>query len=195
MKEAEQEILGQKNKEALGTAKESETQLVKLNQMQIENLERQRSDLEKRFPGIAASLPTASSQNAQLDLSTERARLATERSRVASERTRLAGIEARMNALRSRLSDVQKQSEQLSEIGPQIEQLERTKEIEETNYKYFQASLEKARIDEALDPSKMPNISIVQSPSTAFRATGQVKKLVLGLAGGGIASGYRLRLS
>ena len=94
-----------------------------------------------------------------------------------------------MDTLRSHLSDIQKQSQQLSDLGPQIEQLERTKEIEETNYKYFQASLEKARIDEALDPSKMPNISIVQSPSTAFRATGQVKKLVLGLAGGGIAAG------
>jgi uncharacterized protein involved in exopolysaccharide biosynthesis len=56
----------------------------------------------------------------------------------------------------------------LSELGPQVEQLERTKEIEETNYKYFKASLEKARIDEALDPSKMPNISVVQSPSDGF---------------------------
>jgi uncharacterized protein involved in exopolysaccharide biosynthesis/Mrp family chromosome partitioning ATPase len=188
VKEAEQEILGQKNREALD-AKQSESQLVKLNQVQIENLEKQRSDLEKRFPGIAASLPTALSQNAQLDLSTERARLDTERSRVGSERTRLAGIEARVNALRSRLSDVQKESEKLSELGPQVEQLERTKEIEETNYKYFQASLEKARIDEALDPSKMPNISVVQSPSTAFKVTGEVKRLVLGLAGGGIALG------
>ena len=80
----------------------------------------------------------------------------------------------------------------LSDIGPRIEQLQRTKEIEENNYKYFQASLEKARVDEALDPSKMPNISIVQSPSTAFRVTGTVKKMVLGLAGGGIALGIGL---
>ena len=80
----------------------------------------------------------------------------------------------------------------LSDIGPRIEQLQRTKEIEENNYKYFQASLEKARVDEALDPSKMPNISIVQSPSTAFRVTGTVKKMVLGLAGGGIGLGIGL---
>ncbi len=79
--------------------------------------------------------------------------------------------------------------QQLSEIAPQIEQLERTKEIEENNYKYFQASLEKARIDEALDPSKMPNISVVQSPSIAMKTSREVKKIVLGLAGGGIALG------
>ena len=74
VKEAEKEVLGLKNKEAQ-EAKESETQLMKLNQSQIENLERQRSDLEKRFPGIATSVPTGLSQNQQLDLATARARL------------------------------------------------------------------------------------------------------------------------
>ena len=81
------------------------------------------------------------------------------------------------------------QTQQLSEIEPQIVQLERTREIEENNYKYFQSSLEKARVDEALDPSKMPNISVVQSPSIALKTTREVKKIVLGLAGGGIALG------
>ena len=80
----------------------------------------------------------------------------------------------------------------LSDTGPRIEELQRTKEIEENNYKYFQASLEKARVDEALDPSKIPNISIVQSPSTAFKVTGTVKKIVLGFAVGGIALGLGL---
>jgi len=36
--------------------------------------------------------------------------------------------------------------------------------MEEANYKYFAASLEKARIDEALDPTKMPNISAYSGP-------------------------------
>ena len=82
----------------------------------------------------------------------------------------------------------------MADFGPRIEQLQRAKEIEENNYKYFQASLEKARVDEALDPSKMPNISIVQSPSTAFSVTGPLKKIVFGLAGGGIALGIGLAI-
>jgi len=53
---------------------------------------------------------------------------------------------------------------QLSDAGPEIIRLERTKELEEANYKYFQGTLEKARIDEALDPSKMPNLTAVQRP-------------------------------
>ena len=94
----------------------------------------------------------------------------------------------------SHLSDLQRQTEQLSALAPQIKELERSREIEENNYKYFQASLEKARVDEALDPSKMPNISVVQSPSIAIKTSREVKKLVLGLAGGGLALGLALCL-
>ena len=153
--------------------------------MQIDSLEKQRSDLERKYPGLAAHIPAASSEDLQAEMSAERARLAA----IATERARLAGIEARTEALKSHLDDIRKQTEALSEIAPQIEQLERTKEIEENNYKYFQASLEKARVDEALDPSKMPNISVVQSPSIAIETSRDVKKVVLGFAGGGIAWG------
>ena len=190
VKEAEQELIKQKIDDSL-TYKASEdelarlSQLQKLNQAQIDNLEKQRSDLETKYPGLATILPSASPEELQAEVSAERARLTA----IAAERARLAGIEARTEALKSHVEDVRKQSEQLAELAPQIEQLERTKEIEENNYKYFQASLEKARIDEALDPSKMPNISVVQSPSIAMKTSRDLKKIVLGLAGGGIALG------
>src|SRR5204862_7293131 len=71
---------------------------------------------------------------------------------------------------------------------------ERKKELEETNYKYFQATLEKSRIDEALDPSKIPNISTVQAPSPPERVTGLRKKLVLLFAGAGVALGLAIAL-
>ena len=66
--------------------------------------------------------------------------------------------------------------------------------MDETNYKYFAASLEKARIDEALDPSKMPNISAVQRPSPPVLETKMRDKIALGLAGGGLALGIALAL-
>jgi uncharacterized protein involved in exopolysaccharide biosynthesis len=193
VKEAEQDLIKQKIDKSLAyKASDDElarlSQLQKLNQVQIDNLEKQRSELELKYPGLAAILPTTSPENLQAEMSTERARLAA----IATERARLAGIDARTQALKSHLDDVRKQTGQLSEIAPQIEQLERTKEIEANNYKYFQASLEKARVDEALDPSKIPNISIVQKPSPAMRATSDLKKAVLALAGGGVAFGLAL---
>src|SRR5262249_14484885 len=65
-------------------------------------------------------------------------------------KARVTGIEAKVALLKSRLGDIQQRTKQLSELAPQIEDLERKKEMDETNYKYFAASLEKARVDEAL---------------------------------------------
>src|SRR4030095_7021877 len=60
---------------------------------------------------------------------------------------------------------------------------------------YYQASLERARIDEALDPSKMPNISVVQRPSGAMRVSSkQEKKLIFGLLAGGVGLGIAIVL-
>src|SRR5437773_7950318 len=96
--------------------------------------------------------------------------------------------------LKTKLRDIQQRTKQLSDLGPQIEELERRREMDETNYKYFAASLEKARVDEALDPSKMPNISAVQRPSPPMLETKMRNKIALGLAGGGIALGIALAL-
>jgi len=111
-----------------------------------------------------------------------------------SEKARVAGIEAKVDILKSRLRDVQQKMKQLSELGPQMEDLERKQELDETNYKYFAESLEKARIDEALDPSKMPNISAVQRPSPPVLETKTRYKVTLALAGGGLALGIALAL-
>ena len=67
--------------------------------------------------------------------------------------------------------------------------------MDSNNYKYFAASLEKARrVDEALDPSKMPNISAVQRPSPPTLDTKRRDKISLAIAAGGIALGIALAL-
>jgi polysaccharide biosynthesis transport protein len=111
-----------------------------------------------------------------------------------SVKAQLAGTQAKVAAFKSRLQDIQQRTKKLSELAPQIEELERKQEMDEANYKYFAASLEKARIDEALDPSKMPNISAVQRPSPPSLETKKRNKVALALAGGGIAFGIALAL-
>jgi len=111
-----------------------------------------------------------------------------------SEKAQVAGTQAKVEALKSRLRDIQQRRKQLSELTPQMEELDRKRELDETNYKYFAATLEKARIDEALDPSKMPNISAVQRPSPPILQTKTRNKIAMGLAGGGIALGIALAL-
>src|SRR5205807_649470 len=101
---------------------------------------------------------------------------------------------AKGDTLRRQLVTIQERMKRLSDAAPEIVRLERNKELEETNYKYFQGTLEKARIDEALDPSKMPNISAVQRPSPPGLVTKTRNRIALALAGGGLALGIGLAL-
>jgi len=157
-----------------------ESRIVQLCKAQIETLEKEKKELENKYPGLVNLSPVANAvpRDAPLDIHTEKARL--------------AAIEGKVETLQAQLAEFKSQTALLAEIGPQIAQLERKKEVEEANYKYFQNSLEKARIDEALDPTKMPNISVVQKPSPALRSTGDQKKLLLGLSAGGVILGLGL---
>ena len=110
------------------------------------------------------------------------------------EKAKAAGAQARVETLKARLRDVQQRIKQVADVAPQIEDLERKREMDEANYKYFAASLEKARIDEALDPTKMPNISAVQRPSPPILESKRRDKMVIGLAGAGVAVGVALAL-
>ncbi|PYL46126.1 MAG: hypothetical protein DMF40_13610 [Verrucomicrobia bacterium] len=156
----------------------AENPLVKMNQAHINDLENQKRDFEKKFPELA--ITGARGASGQLDLRVERARL--------------AGMKSKVDDLRRQKSEVQDRIKQLADIGPQIASLESAKDLEEQNYKYYSATLQKARVDEALDPSKMPNISAIQRPSPPGLVTTTRNKIALGFAGGGLALGLAVAL-
>jgi polysaccharide biosynthesis transport protein len=159
----------------------AENRLVKVKQAQIAGLEQQRVDLEKKYPALINTVAAAgTAEGPRPDPLTEKARL--------------AGTQSRVDTLTARVSALKARAAMISEVAPRIEELERKRDVEEANYKHSEASLEKARIDETLDPSRIPNISIVQAPSPATKATRDIKKFVLGLAGGGLGLGIALAL-
>jgi polysaccharide biosynthesis transport protein len=153
---------------------------VKVKQAQIEELEKQRRGFEQKYPNILAAVPATTSGEGG------------ERTDLVSERAKLVGIQAQTEMLRSRLSTLKDRSKVLAEYGPRIEQLQRTKGVQEANYKYLEASLEKARIDETLDPTRMPNISVVQTPSPAVKASENLGKIAAGIAGAGLFLGIMI---
>ncbi len=148
-----------------------ENQFVKMNQVEIKKLEAQRADMENRFPGLAASKD--GKEGAPVTL--------------AGERAKIVGLETKLEALKNRLNNVRGRVNELSEMGSQIADLERTQELQVNSYRYFKNTLEKARVDETLDPSKIPNISAVQRPTPPQRVYGKRDKMVFGLAGGGLS--------
>jgi polysaccharide biosynthesis transport protein len=154
--------------------------MVQVTRAQISDLSDEKQALEKKYPGLPTQVLGATSSGQPGNTLTEGARL--------------AGMEAKTKALRSRLQELRGRMKQLAELAPTIGDLERKKELEENNYKYFANTLEKARVDEALDPSKIPNISAVQRPSPPAPVTGKQFKIVLGCAAGGLALGIALAL-
>jgi len=147
---------------------------VKSVRAQIADLENEKQGSEKKFPGLAA--------------------VGSPRTDLGNEKAKLAGLEARTEMLKTQLGGVRERIKQLAETTPQLASLERSKELEEANYRYFEGSLQKARVDEALDPSKMPNISAVQRPSPPSLVTKTRNKVTLLLGIGGLLSGLGLAL-
>jgi len=106
----------------------------------------------------------------------------------------LAGLASKVNALTGRMTDLHARVKSIQEVAPRLEELQRDADVQETNYKHSEASLEKARIDETLDPSRMPNISVVQTPAPATRVKRNTEKAVFALAGGGLVAGIAFAL-
>ncbi len=139
--------------------------MVQVTRSQISDLEDEKKGMEKKYPDLPSHSLATTSSGLPGDPLTESARL--------------AGTEARTEALRKRVQELHEQMKQLGELAPMIGDLERKKELEENNYKYFANTLEKARVDEALDPSKIPNISAVQRPSPPSAVTSKRNKIAL----------------
>jgi uncharacterized protein involved in exopolysaccharide biosynthesis/Mrp family chromosome partitioning ATPase len=161
-----------------------ESQVVRQHREQVATLDKQRRELEARYGRISArpaAAPGAPASSTSADITMERARL--------------AGVEARLNVLKGRLASMEQMMQRLREAEPDIITLERRRALDSESYQALAASLEKARVDEALDPSRMPNISVVQRPSAPSRAIGQLKKLVLAIVGGAFAFGVGLAVA
>jgi succinoglycan biosynthesis transport protein ExoP len=154
---------------------------VQMNKTQLASLQKQRQDMESAHPELMETALVASPTSSHtFD--------------IAAERARLVSLQAGMKALEARLATIQQRARDFAKVAPDISELERTEQLQEADYDNSQTKLQNATVDEALDPSKIPNISIVQKPSPAMKVAGKRQKAILALAGGGFAIGYGLAL-
>lgn len=112
---------------------------------------------------------------------------------IEEEKALQSAYQARLDSITNQAKGLDAEVTRISALGFQLQDLERRRLLEEEKYQYFQSSLEKARLDETLDPSKMPNISVVQSPTPPLRSIDDDKlKLIIGIAFSGLAFGLAL---
>ena len=156
--------------------------LIQRNESEIRSLESQRRAMASKFPVLMTMTAEEGSKDDQpIDIGAERALL--------------AATEARIKVLREKVVEVQKAEESMPLLLSKIHDLQRLKASEEEKYFYLTSEVEKAKIDGLLDPSKMPNISVIQSASPPIKEVNpKFKGLLLILAGGGFGLGIALAL-
>ncbi len=177
------ELLHRREQELL-TQFTGENALVKDVRAQVADLQKQKDKLEADFPALARMNVAASSQAARPGAVDP-----------AAEFGRIAAIQAKIKVLTSQLSDVRAEAATADQMEVTIMELRRRLSLEEENYKYYSSSLEQARIDEALGPNRVSNISTIQDPSPPFVDRAKFFKRLAIVAFGGILVGVAWALS
>lgn len=155
--------------------------LVAQNQRQINDYESRRRTMIERFPvltqeSVAAATATG---NAAYDLDMEKARL--------------AAISAKIAVFNEHLKEIAVQFSEQYTLGAEIDAMERNRQMEEAEFRSLETKLKEARLDLTLDPKRMPNIEIIQQPTEPVKIFDELtKKIILGLAAGGLALGLGL---
>ena len=152
-----------------------ENNLVKEVHERLETATKAKQDFEAKYPSL-------------LDLPKEKESVAVVSNRP-PDLTMLAILPMRIKTLQQQLARLQQDAAHLDEAGAKIADLERKKQVQESSYKYFANSLEEARINEALGPGRVSNISNIQQPSPPFKDVGSVRKKVLMMLFGGLLAG------
>ena len=147
---------------------------------QIQDLKRQKSGLEGSFPALArlgGSLSLGGTNSLGADMAGD-----------------LAGIRrltARATYIGTVISNIQAQASQVLELEPKIRQLERQRELEETNYQSLAGLVHEALMGKDLGAGKV-NMRLLQKPTPPSLDSKKLRKLVLGAFGACIAGGLGL---
>jgi uncharacterized protein involved in exopolysaccharide biosynthesis/Mrp family chromosome partitioning ATPase len=165
------------NEFSLRTQFSDEFALVKRARERVAELEQQRTALETQYPGLTriSTAPAASAAG----------------SLVAVDATRAIALEAKAQTLKTQLDSVRLEVTKLDAIEGRLKQLQRKRDLEETNYRYVSAGLERSRFDQTLGLTRN-NISVVQSPTPATEDDSKLLKTLAVALGGGFGFGIVL---
>jgi uncharacterized protein involved in exopolysaccharide biosynthesis/Mrp family chromosome partitioning ATPase len=173
------DLLRKREQELLTQFTEQSTRVTEVRE-QIAEAEVIKHEMEKGHPQLArisifTPKPTDQRAGSSVDLSTEAART--------------MALESRIKVLNSQLDQIRTEAASVDEMEASILELQRKKQLEEANYRYFSASLEQARIDAALGAGRVTNIGRIQEPSPPSKAPSKSLKMVATVAIGGVLCG------
>ena len=148
---------------------------------QVADLLAQKTALEKAHPGLIQVAPAmASAQRSSVAGGTIDPMI---------ESARIAALETRVEIFKLQLQQVRDEASAVDRVEVNIQDLERRKTLEETNYSYFAATIEQSRINQALGAGRVTNINQVQTPSPPSLLASKSRQYAMSSAAGGLALG------
>jgi succinoglycan biosynthesis transport protein ExoP len=156
-------------------------QLILLNQRQLEANDARRRELERQYPGLIDQTEVSATDSAN------------PRAKWISEKAGLAAVQAKIDVLEAHLKEIGEQFGREYAVGAKIDELRRDRDMLDAEYRTLETKLKSARVETTLDPSRMPNITIVQHPTEPVKTfDGKMQKIILGIAGSGVGLGLGL---
>ena len=148
---------------------------------QIADLAGQKSALEQQYPALT-NLGLATVQNNTNSFGVD----------IGSEVTHIKALSARVHIIGVLLSNVQSEASSVMALEPAIAELQRQRDSEEANYRYYLSTIEQAQMGETLGPGKVTNMSIVERPTPPYLDTKKLIKPLFGLFAACVACGVGL---
>jgi polysaccharide biosynthesis transport protein len=147
--------------------------LVQSVRAQVAKLSLQRSNLVAEFPALAQLTP------GMLRGSTNAAG-----GGIGTELNEVKRLTAKVEVLGAFLTNLQAKVSRVLEYEPKINQVQRQRDLNETNYQFFVQSLRQAQMGESLAAGKVLNMNVLQEPTPPLVDYKKLLKLV-GIAFGG----------
>jgi uncharacterized protein involved in exopolysaccharide biosynthesis/Mrp family chromosome partitioning ATPase len=157
---------------------------------QIVENQKAKKDMETQYPQLALSgvVPASSMGQAGGDMPN-----------LAGEAIQVRALKSRIQVLKIQMRSIQADAAKLDDMEGTIVELQRKKDMEEADLRYFSANLEQASIDDALGTGKAPNIDVIDPPTPPIRARPKTFKKIfamvtLGPVAAGIALAFLIEL-
>jgi polysaccharide biosynthesis transport protein len=145
----------------------------------ISEAEEQKKKMETQYPALGRLSVAV----------TVAAKLASGTYNPTMEAAQINALQVKIKVLNSQLAEVRAEATKVDELASNILELRRRKELDEANYRYFSASLEQSRINDALGSGRVSNISEIQNPTPPAKDWTKRLKLIGGAAASGIIFG------
>ena len=161
-----------------------ENVLVKDVRSQIADAQKNRNQLEEKYPELASlDIPLQKPSPGTGDLGYN----------IPNNSAQIVALKTRIEFLHTQLNQVWNEATNFERVEAVISGLQQKKESAVASLKYFADHLERTHIDEALNEGKAANISIIQSPTPPVKGWSTKFKKKLGvLAASGIVVGLGL---